>query len=79
MTTIENVRIAKQEIRNRIEHNASIRDYVVGVGVCKNNGEHAIRVNVSQEIDKNCLPTRVNGIEICVRLVGNISKVDNHE
>jgi hypothetical protein len=68
--TLSEARAAKEKLLRTVAK----RREVNGVGITRAQRGYAIKLNLSEEVLDNDLPTEVDGVQVRVEVVGSISK-----
>lgn len=68
--TLKQAQAAKQTAVQRFDGLAE----VVGVGITRIDGEYAVKVNVQTAVPEGTLPAEIDGVAVCVEVVGAIRR-----
>jgi hypothetical protein len=68
--TLEAARAAKDAAKRKLAR----RSGVVGIGVTRQGGSYAVKVNLGQGATAARLPKDVNGVPVVVAVVGSVRK-----
>lgn len=47
---------------------------VTGVGITRVDGAYAVKVNLSEPVERGTLPSSIDGVRLCVEVIGRIRR-----